>query len=305
MIARFWWLPMAAGMSVCVHAAENESPSAIMPVNLVNIKVASEHQQYATDVITPFGRTFVRRPEMVIEGRDWTTGLKHAQASLVVSDMNFATTPEWPDREVFQTAVMLTRGRGDLVAGPDVFVFDTEGVARAVTVRPLYRTADKEIHAGADEHYDSPASERLEVGGRKVWGVGIDVDQWVATCRVPQDAEIVGVEIVHDGKGGRFAPLKIMLAEQEMLESFTTSGGAHVGVFGGVAAAGGAGASNPAGASTFSSSSGRGGGGGGGGPGTSDEPDPSASTQAVPAPGPAFMLMAAAGALGLARKRAA
>lgn len=281
---------MGAALAAGAAAQDASLADALMPVEEVNTS-ESDERAMVTDVVTPFGRSLVRSPEFVTTGSEWATKGAKARASLRLADMNMASEPEPADNLYVgptEAAVMFWRGYATMEAGPDVFVFDSIGRAKGVTVTPLYRLADETIVEGRSIAFDAEsAMGSVQVRGRTVYGLGIDLDAWVKAGEVPERANIAGLVVRHDGRGDRFEPSKFMMAEPPSQSSFESRfGGVDVGHLQHLASGGGGT---------------RGGGGGGGGDGRTVGPD----TDDVPAPGTALLIGLGAGAAGMRRRRAA
>ncbi len=284
-----------AAAVLCGHAtigapsrAENPgstpNATAVYAVRSLNTRDAGEGLLMATGVVTPFGVSGVRPPDIVVDGPNWGLRQIKARASVAISDLNLATTPEFPVGGVREAAVLFNRGFRNLYPGPDMFVFDSGGLASGVRISPIYRMPDETLREGEPAVIDIPGgSGEVAVGEKRLFGIGVDLDDWAARGVAPEGGMLTGAVIRHGGQGAPFEPTKIMMADGAVIGMLGLNEGKTFAQDLGLASGG----------ASFGSSGGAAGGGGGG----------IAPAPEIPSPGGAAMLLGAAAVVGAGRPR--
>lgn len=259
--------------------------TAVYAVRSLNTRDAGEGLLMATGVVTPFGVSGVRPPDIVVDGPNWGLRQIKARASVAISDLNLVTTPELPIGGVREAAVLFNRGFRNLYPGPDMFVFDGAGLASGVRVSPIYRMPDESLREGEPVVIDMQGgSGEVAVGEKRLFGIGVDLDDWAARGVAPDGGMLTGAVIRHEGQGAPFEPTKIMMADGAVIGMLGLNEGKTFAQDLGLASGG----------SSFGSSAGGFAGGGGGGIAPAPE---------IPAPGGAAMLLGAAAVVGAGRPR--
>lgn len=213
----------AAGILGCAALvaparAENtpaaDPSAAVYTVRSVNTRDAGEGFLMATGVVTPFGLSGVRPPDIVVDGPNWGNRHIKPRAALAISDLNFQTTPDLPEGGVREAAVLYNRGFRNLYPGPDLFIFERTGQSSGVRVSPIYRMPDESLREGEPVVIDFPGrAGEVPLGARTLHGVGIDLDDWAKRGVAPEGAVLTGAVIRHDTNGAPFEPEKIMVAD--------------------------------------------------------------------------------------------
>ncbi len=233
--------------------------NAVFAVSSINARDAGGGVLVATGVVTPFGVSGVRPPTMVVDGPTWNGLQMKARAAIAISDLNLNTSHEQPIGGAIEVAVLFNRGVRNLYAGPDMFIFDTGAGASGVAVSPIYRMPDETLREGEPVVLDMPVgSAGVSVGKTRMFGIGIDLDDWGVRGAAPEGGVLTGAVIRHEDGGAPFEPTKIMMADGAVigmlgLRDGTTfaqdlglqSGGAGFGSSGGSATGGGGGSVGP------------------------------------------------------------
>jgi len=289
-----WIVLVAAG--VCRAESQVIDPDrALYPVTGVDMNVDSAMLAVATGITTPHGTVAIRPAGTLVSVRS-ETATPSTRVPRYLTDPNFGRFPESPVRgDTNEARISLPRGYRDLTAGPDIFLFDTSGNAKGVTIAPVYSMPDKSLAEGPALRFDmGTRSGALRFEGTAMYGVGIDLDQWAVAGVAPAGAELVGAVVRHDGDGD-FSLTKVFLADAMPISDlvFTYDAepskqrlalGGGGGVRGGGGSRGGSGRSSP-----FDDF-----------PDNGNDPDDSTP---IPAPGGALLFGLGAMALGLRRRR--
>lgn len=180
----------------------------------VDTRALTDEHIVVTGIVTPLGRSLVRSPEMVIDGGEWRPKQARPRAAPALSDLNMATTPRWAEGGVREAAVLFRRGFSELEPGPDLFIFDERGDAIDLRLSPIYRMTDESFAEGEAVSVSlTTAAARIEVAGRTLWGMGVDLDSWTKNGLMPEGAVITGVVVRHATGEGTFVPVKMLLAD--------------------------------------------------------------------------------------------